>query len=218
MGTVKVDCHVHTFASGDAWTTLDLLAERVAEVGLDVVCITDHHEISAAIAARERDIGARIIVGEEIRTPKGELIGLFLKERIPYVLPTNVVADRIRAQGGLVYAPHAFDPVRLGLGAQALDALYDRGTLDVIEVFNSKCDTSVPNDAALAAALRLGVPMAAGSDAHDPAGIGAAWVEMPDFDGPQSFLEALEYGVIQGELRPHALRFPPRPPAAAAAS
>jgi predicted metal-dependent phosphoesterase TrpH len=88
-GWVRVDCHLHTAASGDAVTTLDQLAERVAREKIDVVCITDHNVTSAAVtaAAARRLGGARVIVGEEIRTQAGEIIGLFLTERIPYVLP-----------------------------------------------------------------------------------------------------------------------------------
>ena len=100
-GLVRVDCHLHTFASGDAITTIDALAERVAAERVDVVCVTDHHAITGALAALERGIGARVIVGEEIRTTGGEVIGLFLRERIPYVLPTDEVLDRIHAQGGI---------------------------------------------------------------------------------------------------------------------
>ena len=107
MSLVRVDCHLYTVASGDAVTTLDQLAERAAAERLDVVFITDHNEISAAAAAS--DLGVRVIVGEEIRTPDGDIIGLFLTERVPYVLPVAEVVARIRSQGGLVYAPHPFD-------------------------------------------------------------------------------------------------------------
>jgi len=65
---VRVDCHLHTVASGDAVLTLEQLAERTRRVGLDAVCITDHNVTSAAIAASERDLGVRVIAGEEIRT------------------------------------------------------------------------------------------------------------------------------------------------------
>ena len=81
-----------------------------------MVCITDHNVTSAAVTAAERDLGVRIIVGEEIRTPDGDVIGLFLTERIPYVLPLPEVVGRIRTQGGLVYAPHPFDQARSSLG------------------------------------------------------------------------------------------------------
>ena len=114
-GWVLVDCHLHTAASGDAVTTIEQLAGRVRQLGLDVVCITDHNVTSAAVAAAERDIGARVVIGEEVRTPDGDVIGLFLTERIPYVLPLAEVVSLIRGQGGLVYLPHPFDPGRSSL-------------------------------------------------------------------------------------------------------
>lgn len=68
---------------------------------LDVIFLTDHHEISAALDAQRRYRGVRILVGEEIRTLYGEVLGLFLRERIPYVLPLDEVVQRVRGQGGL---------------------------------------------------------------------------------------------------------------------
>ena len=138
MSLVRVDCHLHTVASGDAVTTLDELAERAARDGLDVVCVTDHNEISAAVGSR-RDLGVRVIVGEEIRTPDGDIIGLFLTERVPYVLPVAEVVARIRSQGGLVYAPHPFDEGRSSLG-RVLPGLCAAGAVDIVEVFNAKID------------------------------------------------------------------------------
>src|SRR5215470_8970876 len=208
MSLVRVDCHLHTVASGDAVTTLDQLAERAAQETLDVVFITDHNEISAAAVAS--DLGVRVIVGEEIRTPDGDIIGLFLTERVPYVLPVAEVVARIRAQGGLVYAPHPFDAGRSSLG-RVLPGLCAAGAVDIVEVFNAKIETQGPNERAAALATAYALPGGAGSDAHDPAGIGAAYLEMPDFDGPASFLAALADARITGEYRPHAPRYPRRP-------
>jgi predicted metal-dependent phosphoesterase TrpH len=196
--------------SGDACTRLDELEERVESAGLDVVCITDHHAIDAAEEALTRDLGVRVIVGEEIRTPVGELIGLFLRERIPYVLPVEEVVSRIRRQGGLVYVPHPYDPVRAGVRGVPLKRLCEERAVDVIEAFNSKTESDAHNQEAWRTAQSYGLPVAAGSDAHDPPGIGAAWVQMPDFDGPESFLSSLGHAEIVGEYRPHALRFVPR--------
>jgi predicted metal-dependent phosphoesterase TrpH len=204
---IRVDCHLHTVESGDAVTTLDQLGERAAACGLDVVCITDHNQISAAQAARY--LGVRVVVGEEIRTAAGELIGLFLRERIPYVLPAFEVAGLIRAQGGLVYAPHPCDPLRSGIG-DTLPALAEAGLVDVVETFNAKIEDDTHNQAALALARRYDLARGAGSDAHDPAGIGAAYLEMPDFDGPAEFLAALREARIVGEYRPHAPRYSAR--------
>jgi hypothetical protein len=138
---MRLDCHLHTVASGDATATIGQLAARARDVGLDALCVTDHNLISAAVAAADAaargELGVRIIVGEEIRTPSGDVIGLVLTERIPYVLPLAEVVTRIRDQGGLVHVPHPFDPVRSSLGP-VLPSLCAAGGADVIEVFNAK--------------------------------------------------------------------------------
>ena len=151
-----------------------------------------------------------MIVGEEIRTAAGELIGLFLSERIPYVLPVPEVVHRIKAQGGLVYAPHAFDPERAGLRRPVLEALAIKGDLDIVEVFNAKIADQSYNLSAVDFAQQFGLAPGVGSDAHDPEGIGAAYIELPDFDGPAELLAALRQGRIVGEYRPHAPRYPTR--------
>jgi predicted metal-dependent phosphoesterase TrpH len=205
-----VDCHLHTVASGDAVTTLEQLAERAAQEQIDVVCITDHNETSAAMSAAAGALsGLRVVVGEEIRTQEGEVIGLFLTERIPYVLSASAVAGLIRDQGGLVYLPHPFDPARSSLGAAA-ERLCTDGVVDIVEVFNAKIADPSLNDEAADLATRWGLPGGVGSDAHDPAGIGAAYLKMPDFDGPASFLMSLRSARVVGQYRPHAPRFPAR--------
>ena len=194
----------------DAVLTLEQLAERAQQAGLDVVCVTDHNVTSAAIAATERDLGVRVIVGEEIRTPDGDVIGLFLAERIPYVLPLAEVVGRIRTQGGLVYAPHPFDQARSSLG-RVLPGLCAEGGVDIVEVFNAKIADQALNDRAAGLAAAYDLPGGAGSDAHDAPGVGAAYLEMPDFDGPAGFLAALAGARVSGEFRPHAPRHPRRP-------
>jgi predicted metal-dependent phosphoesterase TrpH len=135
------------------------------------------------------------------------VIGLFLSERIPYVLPIAEVVRRIRAQGGLVYAPHPFDPVRDGLRRPVLEALAAAGDLDIVEVFNAKIPDQEHNDAAIQVAHDFDLVPGVGSDAHDPEGVGAAYIEVPDFDGPRDMLAALARGRVIGEHRPHAPRY-----------
>jgi predicted metal-dependent phosphoesterase TrpH len=208
---IRVDCHLHTALSGDAVTTIDELAERVEQERLDVVCITDHNVTAAAVAAVERGIGARVIVGEEIRTTKGDVIGLFLTERVPYVLPLPEAVGLIKSQGGLVYLPHPFDPGRSTLDRAISAQLCADGIADVVEVFNAKIEDQEHNRQAAMLAERYDLPGGAGSDAHDPEGIGAAYLEMPDFDGPADFLSALRRATVTGEYRPHAIRYARRP-------
>ena len=207
-GWVRVDCHLHTAVSGDAVTSIDELAERVEHEHLDVVCITDHNVTAAAVAAAERGIGARVIVGEEIRTRDGDVIGLFLTERIPYVLPLAEAIAKIRETGGLVYLPHPFDPGRSTLKPAVSERLCSEGIADIVEVFNAKIVEQEQNRQAALLAARYDLPGGAGSDAHDPDGIGAAYLEMPDFDGPADFLAALRHASVVGEYRPHAIRYP----------
>jgi hypothetical protein len=207
-----VDCHLHTIASGDSALTVEELADRARQADLDVVCVTDHNVTHAAVAAAERDLGVRVIVGEEVRTPDGDVIGLFLTERIPYVLPLAEVIGLIRGQGGLVYVPHPFDLARSSVG-RVLPGLCAAGSVDVVEVFNAKVADQSRNDAAARLAQRFCLPGGAGSDAHDAPGVGAAYLEMPDFDGPASFLAALADALVTGEFRDHAPRYPRRPPA-----
>lgn len=213
-GRLRMDCHLHTVLSGDAVTTLDDVLAVGARRGLDVIAVTDHHAVAGAqeLARRSADAGGpRIVVGEEIRTPVGEIVGLFLSQRVPYVLPLLDAAARVRDQGGLVYAPHPFDSGRTSLGRSGLEALAEHGLLDVVEAFNAKVSRPDMNAAAAAAAAGLGVPVAAGSDAHDPEGIGAAFVELPAFEGPAQFLTALGRASIAGHLFAHAARYPHRP-------
>lgn len=201
--------HCHTMWSGDATTTPDELAEAVEEAGLDVICITDHSTIKGAQVLAER-LACRVVVGEEVRTASGELIGLFLTERIPVGLPAPRAAARIREQGGLVYVPHPYDPMRHCLSEPALQELLADGMVDALEVFNAK--TSLPhlNQRAADTALEAGVAAGAGSDAHVPSAFGAAFVEMDDFDGPASFLDALAHGEIVGHHYDAARPWTPR--------
>ena len=208
-GRVRVDCHLHTVASGDAVLTLEELADRARQTGLDVVCITDHNVTSAAVHAAERDLGVRVVVGEEVRTPDGDVIGLFLTERIPYVLPVAEVIGRIKAQRALVYVPHPFDLARSSLG-RVLPGLCAEGAVDIIEVFNAKIRDGALNQRAAGLARAFGLPGGAGSDAHDAPGVGAAYLELPDFDGPAGFLAALADATLTGEFRDHAVRYPRR--------
>jgi len=212
MSLIRVDCHLHTALSGDAVTSIDELAERVEQERLDVVFITDHNVTAAAVAAAERGIGARVIVGEEIRTQDGDVIGLFLTDRVPYVLPLAEAIAKIRERGGLVYLPHPFDPGRSTLKPAISERLCADGIADVVEVFNAKIEDQQHNVQAAKLAARYDLPGGAGSDAHDPDGIGAAYLEMPDFDGPADFLAALRHASVVGEYRPHAIRYARRQP------
>jgi predicted metal-dependent phosphoesterase TrpH len=105
--------------------------------------------------------------------------------------------------------------VRSSLGDAAAGLCAD-GLVDIIEIFNAKIKDQALNEEAAVLAARHGLPAGAGSDAHDPAGVGAAYLEMPDFDGPASFLAALAQARVVGEFRDHAPRYGRRPAGAPA--
>jgi len=196
-GWVRVDLHSHTMWSGDSTTTPDEVAEAVEASGLDVLCITDHNAIRGAVELADQ-LACRVIIGEELRTHAGEIIGLFLSERIPMGTPPAEAAAAIRAQGGVVYVPHPFDPMRRNMAEPALYDLAHAGLLDAVEVLNAKTSLRSLNERAAHFAAEFGLAAGAGSDAHVPDALGAAFVEMPDFDGPADFLAKLPLGRIVG--------------------
>ena len=203
--------HMHTMWSGDATTTPDELAEAIASTGIDVLCVTDHNTINGAVALGEQ-LGCRIIVGEEVRTHAGEIIGLFLRERLPHGMRTRDAARAIRSQGGLVYIPHPFDPMRHCMREDAMVELVTDGLVDAIEVLNAKVSLGHLNQRAADFASMHGLLGGAGSDAHEPSAIGAAYMEMPDFvDGDAaSFARALASGVAVGHAYDAPRKWRPR--------
>jgi predicted metal-dependent phosphoesterase TrpH len=191
--------HLHTMWSGDATTTPEELAHAVERCGIDVICITDHSTVNGAVALQD-SLGCHVIVGQESRTWAGELIGLFLSERVPPGLKPEEFCLAVRSQGGLVYVPHPFDPMRQCLRADVLASLCDAGLVDAVEGLNAKTSLASLNEQACAFAREHGLPVGAGSDAHVPEAVGAAFVSVPEFDlaDPQSFLAALRLGKLEG--------------------
>lgn len=208
-GWVRVDLHAHTMWSGDSTTTPEELELAVVAAGIDVLCITDHNAIRGAQQLEHR-LPCRVVVGEELRTHAGEIIGLFLAEHVPFGVAPGQAAEQIRAQGGVVYVPHPFDPLRRNLAEAALVELTEAGLVDALETFNAKTQLASLNAQAADFAARYGLPSGAGSDAHVPEAIGAAYVEMPDFDGPAEFLANLAEGRIVGHHFDRARTWRPR--------
>jgi predicted metal-dependent phosphoesterase TrpH len=208
-GRIRADLHTHTMWSGDSTTTPEEFADAVAASGLDVVCITDHNAIDGANELRDR-LDCRVIVGEELRTAAGEIIGLFLTERVPMGISHLDAARSIRDQGGVVYVPHPFDPMRRNISEAALHELAEADLIDVVEVLNAKTSLPSLNRRAAEFAAEFGIVAGAGSDGHVPDALGAAYVEMGDFDTPIEFLASLATADVIGHHWDEPRRWTPR--------
>jgi predicted metal-dependent phosphoesterase TrpH len=193
---VEVDLHMHTDHSGDCATPVEVLLASAREQGLGAIAVTDHNEISGALEAHAQAArsGAnpplKVIVGEEVKTAsEGEVIGLFIKEKIPRGLSLKETVAEIKRQGGLVYVPHPFDRMHSVPDYEHLLRILD--DVDAIEVFNPRVAIPAFNDEAVRFAAKYRVVAGAGSDSHVAQGLGSVRIRMRDFDGPAEFLQSL---------------------------
>lgn len=187
---------MHTCYSRDCTTSIEAIVKRCLKLGINCIAVADHNTIAGGLEM-QKDAPFMVIVGEEIKTPYGEIIGFFLREEIPPDLSPRETVGRIKAQGGLVCIPHPFDRVRRSpLKRRIIDEILPE--TDIIEVFNSR--TTLLRDSARAQAFARSHELltSAGSDAHTAYEIGHAYVEMPEFSGVDGFRQALAQGVIAG--------------------
>ncbi len=187
---IDVDLHMHTDHSNDCATPVEVLLAEAKGRGLGAIAVTDHNEISGALEARAKASGVQIIVGEEVKTAEqGEVIGLFIEEKIPRGMTMQETIVEIKRQGGLVYVPHPFDRMHSVPDYEHLLAVVD--DVDAIEVFNPRVAISEFNEEAVRFAAKYRIPAGAGSDAHVPQGLGSVRIRMRAFDGPEEFLQSL---------------------------
>jgi len=193
---LKADLHIHTEYSMDCNTPLDKIIQRCLEIDINCIAVADHGTIEGALKL-ESIAPFMVIVAEEILTPHGEIMGMFLKETIPSGLPVEQTIARIREQDALVCIPHPFDTLRhSALDGRIIETIIEQ--IDIIEVFNARSPLMHGSDKANILAEKYGILKSAGSDAHTIAEIGNAYVEMPEFNGKDDFLQALEKGEISG--------------------
>jgi glycosyltransferase involved in cell wall biosynthesis len=187
---IDVDLHMHTDHSPDCATPVEVLLATARARGLGAIAVTDHNEISGALEARAKADGVKVIVAEEIKSAQqGEVIGLFIEEKIPRGLTLEESIAEIKRQGGLVYVPHPFD--RLHSVPDYEHLLGVIGDVDAIEVFNPRVAFRPFNEEAARFAAKYRIVAGAGSDSHVPQGLGSVRIRMRDFDGPEEFLESL---------------------------
>jgi hypothetical protein len=189
---IDVDLHMHTDHSGDCATPVEVLLATAREQGLGAIAVTDHNEVSGAFEAQAlaEKAGVKLIVGEEVKTAyQGEVIGLFLQEKIPRGLSLQETVAEIKRQGGVVYVPHPFDRMHSVPDYEHLLAILD--DVDAIEIFNPRVAISAFNEEAERFAAKYRIVAGAGSDSHVAQGLGSVRVRMRDFDGPIEFKQSL---------------------------
>jgi predicted metal-dependent phosphoesterase TrpH len=194
--TIDVDLHMHTDHSHDCATPVEVLLATAREQGLGAIAVTDHNEVSGALEARAQAAeldpahSVKVIVGEEVKTAgEGEVIGLFIEERIPRGLTLAETVAEIKRQGGVVYVPHPFDRMHAVPDYEHLLPVLDE--VDAIEVFNPRVAIGAFNEEAARFAAKYRIAAGAGSDSHVAQGLGSVRVRMRDFEGPQEFLQSL---------------------------
>jgi predicted metal-dependent phosphoesterase TrpH/glycosyltransferase involved in cell wall biosynthesis len=194
---IDVDLHMHTDHSHDCATPVEVLLATAREQGLGAIAVTDHNEISGALEARAKaaEFGVKVIVAEEVKTAdQGEVIGLFIEEKIPRGMSLAETVAEIKRQGGLVYVPHPFDRMHSVPDYEHLLTIVDE--IDAIEVYNPRVAIGSFNEEAERFAAKYRILAGAGSDSHVAQGLGSVRVRMPEFDGPEEFLEALREAQI----------------------
>jgi hypothetical protein len=209
---IDVDLHMHTDHSHDCATPVEVLLAAARAQGLGAIAVTDHNEISGALEARAQaeQAGVKVIVGEEVKTAgQGEVIGLFIEEKIPRGLSLQETVAEIKRQGGLVYVPHPFDRMHSVPDYEHLLTIID--DVDAIEVFNPRVAIGAFNEEAERFAAKYRIVAGAGSDSHVAQGLGSARIRMRDFDGPREFMQSLrEAEIVSGRsslLYVQALKF-----------
>lgn len=170
---MKFDFHTHSNYSCDGYVEPKTLVKVAAKAGLSGIGVTDHDTIKGGLEAKKYENQTiQVVVGSEVLTDKGEVIGLFLTEEIKSKNFIDVI-NEIKAQNGIVVVPHPFDGVR---STSLHPDTHDVNYIDNVEVFNSRCVRQHYNDLAMNYAKHNGMSIIAGSDAHFKNEVGNAGV------------------------------------------
>ena len=199
-GPVRIDLHVHTRHSHDSAAPVSSVLQRCQDSGLGLVAITDHDNIRGGLEARERG-GMPVIVGEEIKSLKGDVIGLFLEQEIPPRLTPLETVKRVKDQGGLVGIPHPFDRIRpTAMGERTLMEILP--WVDFLEGYNAHTMLARDNRKGMTFAALHSLPTVSCSDSHSALELGRTYTEVPaiDLDGtPEGLMRAIGHGICVGQ-------------------
>jgi len=198
---MRIDFHVHTEYSQDGCIKLKDIEKILAENKIiNAIAVTDHNCIEAGLKL-SRNFPDKIIIGEEIDTGEGEIIGYWLHENISGGEGIKKTLERIKSQGGITCIPHPFDRVR-SKRINISKLMREIDQVDMIEIFNSRNLFEVSNLYAGQLAFDKKLIPVAGSDAHYIKEIGNAWVECETLDtvvDPAKACHAIRSGEIRGK-------------------
>jgi predicted metal-dependent phosphoesterase TrpH len=188
----RADLHLHTLASDGTAGVLDILEHVEAETDLDVIAITDHDRIDAALAARaiaaDRGMRAEVIVGEEVSSLGGHVLALFVDKRIRPLRTLSATVAEIHDAGGLAIPAHPLVPYPLCAQGWVIRGLLDRSDErhhpDALETFNPTMLGRPWHSRVVRFAEENGLAMVGNSDAHALGAIGAGWTEFPGRTAP----------------------------------
>lgn len=186
---IRVDLHTHSYASPDGGLTLADYRKALRLRLLNFVAITDHNTIEAARAIH-KVLGDRIIVGEEIKTTEGEIVGLYLKKAIPAGMSAQEAVAEIKRQKGLVYIPHPFETIRSGISEHTLHAIAQ--DVDIIELHNGRAVLQNRSRGARAWVELTKIAAASSSDAHNFSGLGRTFTSLPHPPTRNTLVELLQ--------------------------
>ena len=170
---MKYDMHIHSKYSSDGLLEPEKIIQIAMKRGLDGIAITDHNTIKGGLEAKKyENEDFTVIVGSEISTERGEIIGLFLEEEVKSKDVLDVISE-IKNQNGIVVIPHPFDALRHSAFHPTEE---DAKFIDCIEGFNSRCVFQKYNKKAVEFAMKHRLATTAGSDAHFANEIGTAGI------------------------------------------
>jgi predicted metal-dependent phosphoesterase TrpH len=193
---LRADFHSHSHYSRDSVINPRVFVDTCVRRGINCIAVTDHNEIEGAFVIQKL-APFKVVVGEEVKTSEGEIIGLFLKELVPRDMSPEETVRAIHEQGGLAVIPHPYDVFRRSvLKDEAIERVKE--LVDAIEGFNCRNILARHDDKATELARSVGKPATLGTDSHSPIELGGACLEMDDFETPQELLAALQEARIAG--------------------
>lgn len=181
------DMHIHSIASDGCSSAAEILEYVEGHTNLSVIAIADHERIEAAVEcqrlARERGSRVDVVVGEEVTTRSGHLLGLFLQTRLKRNQRLEITVAEIHEQGGLAIVPHPFSAFTKGMRKHAIMRIHNSSDpllyWDALEGYNPSTAGRYGRTATIRLAEQLGLPLVGNSDAHTIDTIGDGRTHFP---------------------------------------